>query len=104
MTEDLFCTDTVKDLLQTMTPDDVDEYIEEEEALDGCVIVTDGFSATYLLSQDDFKRSSRLIEFDEQYMVVEYFENGIPEWLEPLPRTVYMCEWNGDDWTFTKVS
>lgn len=68
--------------------------------------MTDHFSAVYLMNKFDFRDSSRLIQHDENYMEIGHFENGIPEWLDPVPGTrIYMAEWTDDNhWELTKVS
>ena len=103
---DLFCTTATKEVLteRQYTPEDIAEYLNEETAPFGCVFVSDGWTAAYLMCESDFKPTSSLREYDDEYMVIEHFENGIPRWLEPMPTIYYLCEWTDSEWTFTKVS
>lgn len=103
---DIFCTSATRNVLteRQYSPDDIAYYMEEDTAPFGCILVTDGRTAVYLLLASDFKPTSRLRVYDEDYTVIEHFENGIPEWLEPMPTLYYLCEWTGTTWTFTKVN
>ena len=102
---DLYCSEMSKHLLEKMTPEDIADYIDTEDAPKNHIIITDNFSADYFLNKYDFKDSSRLLQYNESFMAIEYFENGIPEWLDPVPgMRIYLAEWNGSNWEFTKVS
>lgn len=101
---DYFCSENALECMKTLTPDDFQEFIDTEETPDGHVVVTDDWTATYLLNRTDIKPDST--RFDEEPVaVIEYFENGIPEWLDPIPGTrFYLAEWTGSEWKFTKAS
>ena len=103
--KDLFVSEMAITCLKKLTPEDISDYIESYDAPKNHIIITDHFSADYLMNKFDFKDTSRLLKYDEPFMAVEYFENGIPEWLDPVPGTrIYLAEWNGTGWDLTKVS
>lgn len=102
---DIFCTEKSMEALKQLSPDDIDYYLDTYDSPSGHIFVTDEMDTAYLMAKTDFQDTSRLIESDEQYMSIEYFENGIPEWLEPIPGTrYYLAEWTGSEWHFEKVA
>lgn len=102
---DYYCTRAALPTLEAMTPEDINDYLEEYSAPTGCIIVTDSFDNTYLTSADDFQAESRLIKYDDNYISIEYFENGIPDWLFPKKGiAIYAADWTGERWEFSKVS
>ena len=102
---DYFCTEKALAEMDKLSPSDLDGYAEDYDSPSGCIIVTDGFDSIYLSTKEDYLPSSRLILYDENYMSIEYFENGIPTWLDPVPGLrIYEADWNGGRWEFTKVN
>lgn len=101
--KDYFCSESALALMKKITPADIDECIDTEAAPSGHVLITDNFTATYLMNRTDFKPTSRLLKYDD-VLAIEYFENGIPEWLDPIPGVrIYLAEWTGSEWNFTNV-
>lgn len=101
--KDYYCSQAALDCMRTLTPADIDDYIDIDDAPGGHVIITDGYTADYLMNRTDFKESSRMVKYDAM-LTIEHFENGIPEWLEMIPGTrIYLAEWTGSEWEFTKV-
>ena len=101
--KDYFCTERSMEKMRTLSPDDIEEYIFTESSPEGFAIIHT-CSTIYLAAVEDFQADSRIVQYDP-YMPIEYFENGIPEWLNPLPglRTYY-ADWTGSTWEFTKAS
>lgn len=100
---DIFCTTASMAKLKLLSPDEVRDYLDTYDSPNGYIFVTNELDTVYLLAVTDLKADSRLI--GEQYMSIEHFENGIPSWLGTLPMlTIYLAEWNGQEWDFTKVS
>ena len=108
-----FCTNRTLDLMQLFAPKSLDEeinvlYDEEDSELIpfGYKVIRNELDDTrYIVSLADFLPDSPLQDVvEDQLMTIEYFENGIPGWLKPLPGLrIYLAEWNGQ-WQFTKVS
>lgn len=99
-----YCTAKAVPAMNTLSPEEINEYMEDFGSPEGTIIVTDGYDSTYLTKPEDYKPSSRLIQYDEEYMSIEYFENGIPSWLDPIPgTTIYAADWTGDHWEYTKM-
>lgn len=102
---DFFCSEKALPCMKALSQEDISEIIATEETPSGHIFITDGFSGSYLVTQSDMLPTSRLIVNDDEYTVIEYFENGIPSWLEPVPGTrIYEAEWTGSEWKFTKVA
>lgn len=96
---DYYCTEKARSLMETLSPEEISERIAEYNAPDGHVIVTDRFSAVYVMSVDDFQPDSRVVLYDPVFEL-EYFEHGIPDWLNPKSvLTYYYCSYT-DGWTF----
>lgn len=102
--KDFFCTDAAMDKMRTMTPNDFTEYLEDMDAPKGYIMISD-WETVYLCVKSDFQADSPYIDEDDNLFLLEYFENGIPDWVGPKPglRTYY-ADWTGSDWTFTKAS
>lgn len=101
---DYYCTEHAQNFMSDLSPEDISECIEYYESPTGCILITDNYDNTYLTTPSDFQADSRLIQYNESFMSVEYFENGIPTWLNPLPGLrIYLAEWAGSSWKFTKV-
>lgn len=102
---DYFCSEKALPCMKTLTPEDIADILNDDDVPSGHIFITDGFSGSYLVSQSDMLPTSRLIVNDTPYMVIEYFENGIPTWLDPVPGTrIYEAVWAGSEWEFTKVA
>lgn len=101
---DYFCSEKAIPCMQRLTPEDLADIFSDDDVPSGHIFITDGF-CDYLVTKSDMLPNSRLITLDTPYMVIEYFENGIPSWLDPVPGTrIYEAEWTMDRWEFTKVS
>lgn len=102
---DYFCSEKALPCMKTLTPEDITKFTYTEEIPSGHIFITDGFAESYLVAQSDMLPTSRLIVNEYEYYVIEYFENGIPSWLDPVPGTrIYEAEWKGSEWEFTKVA
>ena len=102
---DYFCSENALPCMRNLTPDDLDEMIFSEYVPDGHIFITDNFSGSYLLTKSDMLPTSRMIVYNNPHIIIEYFENGIPTWLDPVPGLrIYEADWTGDRWEFTKVS
>lgn len=100
-----FCSKNALEFMRTVTPADLADYLDSYDAPSGHVIITNEADTTYILKKDDLNPNSRIIKYEDYYMSVEYFENGIPSWLLPIPGIrIYLAEWTGSSWEFTKVS
>lgn len=101
---DYYCTAAAVSIMNKLTPDDINDLLDEYGYPDGGILITDGYESTYIANESDFKPESRLIKYGDHYTSIEYFENGIPKWLDPLPGiTVYAAEWEGSEWKYTKM-
>lgn len=100
---DYFCTEASKEKMCDLSPEDIAELIATWDAPEGYAIIHN-YSTAYLAAMQDFQSDSRIVKYDT-CLAIEYFENGIPEWLYPLPglRTYY-ADWTGTHWEFTKAS
>jgi len=103
---DVFCSQMALECLKLMTVYDIADCLKAYDAPENHIIVTDYFSAVYLMNKFDFRDYSRLLKNNKNFTTVEHFENGIPEWLDPVPGTrIYLAEWTDDNhWELTKVS
>jgi hypothetical protein len=99
-----YCTAAAVPIMNALTPEDIEDLLNDYGYPDGGILITDGYESTCIASQTDFKPTSRLIEFEDFYTSIEYFENGIPEWLEPKPGIViFSALWTGKQWEYTKM-
>lgn len=98
-----YCTAAAMPAMNKLSPEDINDLIDEESFPEGCFLVTDGWKNICLTSQRDFQPNSRVLKYGDFFTVIEYFENGIPEWLAPIPNlTLYAAEWNGGEWKYTQ--
>ena len=98
---DYYCTKSAVEILNRMTPNEIDDYMNMYDELpDDEVIITDGMDTAYIMSTGDFQEDSCI--FGNNMMRIEYFEDGIPDYLLPKRGlTYYYCTWDGQ-WTFTE--
>lgn len=95
---DYYCTEKARSLMETLSPEEISERIAEYNAPDGHVIITNNMGTIYVMAADDFQPDSRV--FYDPVFELEYFENGIPDWLKPKSGlTYYYCSF-ADGWTF----
>lgn len=96
-----YCTKSAIEFLKLTTPDKIEEYTSmEDDPQENIVIVENEIGTVYIMTIDDFQKDSFI--FNEKVTVIEYFENGIPDYLLPKRGlTYYYCTWDGQ-WTFTK--
>lgn len=101
---DYYCTAAAIPIMDKLTPDAISELLDEYGYPEGGILITDGWKSAYVANTTDFKPTSRLIQYEDYYTSIEYFENGIPEWLEPVPGiTIYAADWEGDHWDYSKM-
>lgn len=99
---DYFCTKAALDYVSRITPESLEYGIRAGDPPFGYILITNK-ETTYIAKRSDFKTPGTIDNYDD-YIAVEYFDNGIPEWLDPLPGiSVYLAEYS-DGWKFTKVS
>lgn len=112
--KDYYCTKTTLDLIKQFTPETLEDEIkvlyDEEDSelipLGYKVIRSEMNDTRYIVSLKDFLADSLLQEVPEdQLLTIEHFENGLPNWLAPIPGLrIYLADWDGQEWQFTKVS
>ena len=112
--KDYYCTKSTIELVKQFTPSSLEDEIKvlyDEEDSDLIpfgykVIRSEANDTYYLVSLTDFLKSSFMHDVKEDQLVtIEHFENGIPDWFEMIPGTaVYLADWDGQEWQFTKVS
>ena len=90
--------------MKKLTPEDMDIYLEESDAPQDHIIITNLKNAACLCAREDFSSDSPLIRFSDCFMKVQDFEDGeIPADLLPLPDTVYYSVfWLNGCWDFAK--
>lgn len=99
-----YCTTQAITIMDKLTPEDIAEFLDEYSYPDGGVLITDSYETTCIAAEKDFKPTSRLIKYEDKYMSIEYFENGIPEWLDPIPGiTINIADWETDHWEYTRT-
>lgn len=96
---DYYCSESAKNEMERLTPEDIDTIIEEFDAPDGHAVIS-SYNTVYFMSLDDFQPDSRVVLYDPVFEI-EYFENGVPEWLKPKHGIAYYyCTWTRNRWNF----
>lgn len=95
---DYYCTELSKSEMEKLSPDEIAERISDGIAPSGCAIITNNYDTVYVMSLEDFHSDSRVVLYDPVFEL-EYFENGIPDWLRPKRGILYYhCSYS-DGWT-----
>lgn len=100
---DYFVSETARSQLDSLSSSDIEACFEDMDSPDGLIIVTDNFSAVYVMTPADFSKEAKWTASDP-FMTIEYFENGIPSWLNPLPVPIYFAVWNGSPWDYARIA